>query len=81
MPGSKWRFLARNGEREISAEDDGNFDELCVDDWFHLEMMSPHTWWMRVGDACINVTMRRDGTVDVSVERDVYEQRPTPAES
>lgn len=49
------------------------FDELVIDDWLHLEQMDTNSWWMRVGDACVNVTVRKGGkVVDVSVERGVY---------
>ncbi len=48
-------------------------DELCIDNWFHIEQMDHNAWWMQVGDACINVIIKEDGTTDVSVERDVYD--------
>jgi hypothetical protein len=32
-PGSRWRILARDGERSISLQDQGVFDELVIDDW------------------------------------------------
>jgi hypothetical protein len=24
------------------------FDEVVIDDWFHLEQMDTHWWWMRI---------------------------------
>lgn len=26
------------------------FDELAIDDWFHLEQMDDRVWWLNVGD-------------------------------
>jgi hypothetical protein len=52
-PGSRWRVLARDGERQISAQNEGIFDELVVDDWLHLEQMDDTRWWMRLADVRI----------------------------
>ena len=75
-PGSRWRLLARDGERNITAQNDGLFDELVVDDWLHLEQMDDNTWWMRLGDARIDIKVSAHGRAEVSIERDVYEQPP-----
>jgi len=32
------------------------FDELVIDDWFHLEQMDENSWWMRVGPLSIRIT-------------------------
>ena len=72
LPGSKWRILARDGDREIRLENQGVFDELVIDRWFHLEQMDDRAWWMRVGDARIVVEIRSDCSADVTVERDAY---------
>lgn len=74
-PGATWRFLAKDGEREVTAENEGVFDELVVDGWLHLEQMTENTWWMRVGDARIDIKVLPGGRVEVSVERDVYDQQ------
>ena len=76
-PGSRWRLLVRQGERKVTAQNDGVFDELVVDDWLHLEQMDDNTWWMRLGDARIGIKVLPDGRVEVSVERDVYDQLST----
>jgi hypothetical protein len=75
-PGSRWRILARDGEREITAQNEGVFDELVVDEWLHLEQMDDSTWWMRLADARIDIRVLPDGRVDVSIERDAYDQPP-----
>ena len=72
-PGARWRILARDGEREITAENEGVFDELVIDGWLHLEQMTDDTWWMRVGDARIHIKVLPDGRPEVSIERDVNE--------
>lgn len=48
------------------------FDELVIDDWFHIEQMDTRVWWMRVGNQDDNsfvvwVTVDRDGVAEVSV--------------
>lgn len=72
--GSKWRFLTRskNGEQSVSLEDKGIFDELVVDDWLHIEQMSNNSWWMRIGDARVLVTLNKKGAPTVIIERDQY---------
>ncbi|MFZ5446664.1 MAG: hypothetical protein ACOZQL_42145 [Myxococcota bacterium] len=72
-PGSRWRFLAKDGERRIEAENDGIFDELVVDQWLHLEQMDDDTWWMRLGDARVDIKVGPDGVAEVSIERGVYQ--------
>lgn len=42
------------------------FDELVIDDWFHIEQMDKRLWWMRVGDLNINIHVRSDGSRDLS---------------
>jgi hypothetical protein len=71
--GSKWRVLAHSGTRHFEMENEGVFDELVVDDWLHIEQMDTNVWWMRVGDAWINVTLSQDGQPEVDVERGFYE--------
>ena len=75
-PGTKWRILARDGERRVTAENEGVFDELVVDEWLHLEQMDENTWWMRVGDARGDIKVLPDGRAEVEIERDVYDQPP-----
>jgi len=72
VPGAVWRILAKDGARQIELENEGIFDELVIDDWLHLEQMDEKTWWMRVGDARLVVTVHGPGNVEVSVERGVY---------
>jgi hypothetical protein len=63
-PGSKWRVLAQGPvARRLALDVTGpmvtgeglaldpvgaDFDELVVDNWFHLERMDTNTWWMRI---------------------------------
>jgi hypothetical protein len=71
-PGSKWRVLAHNGTERIELENRGVFDELVVAQWLHVEQMDDNVWWLRVGDARVNVRVERDGSVEVDVERGFY---------
>lgn len=43
-PGREWRL------ETTGPQSTGDFDELVVDHWFHLERMQSHAWWMRVGE-------------------------------
>ena len=72
-PGARWRLLAHRSQGELAIEDNGIFDELVLDDWFHLERMQDRLWWMRVGDARILVTIEEDGGAKFTVERGFYD--------
>src|SRR5262245_18776439 len=52
------------------------FDELVIDDWFHLERMDDDAWWMRVGDKWIWVSLDDNGRPSVSIEHDYYSAGP-----
>ena len=71
--GLKWRLLAHLENRYFEVENQGSFDELVVDGWLHIEQMDANVWWMRVGDASINVTLSPDGQPVVDVERGYFE--------
>lgn len=76
VPGSVWRLLAKRGEREFTAENEGVFDELVVDQWLHLEQMTDDAWWMRLGDARINIHVTPAGEAKLTIERGVYAPAP-----
>ncbi len=76
-PAEQWRIRARDGEREVEIANQGVFDELVLDDWLHLEQMTDRAWWMRVGDARIDVVIGANGDAQVSIERNVYERTVT----
>lgn len=44
------------------------FDELVIDEWFHLEQMDRNSWWMRVGD--VDIWVRVANGKATSVTRD-----------
>ena len=54
------------------------FDELCIDDWFHLEQMDDRDWWLGIGNGDdywhINVHIDSAGNARVRVEK----QSPLP---
>lgn len=60
------------GVRQV-LDGDWEFDELVIDDWFHLEQMDDRDWWLGVGngDDCWHVNIRVDGKgkASVSVEK------------
>ena len=68
-PGSTWRTLSwiRDASEDVEAiehssdDDHSIFDELVIDEWFHLEQMDDDLWWMRVGDHVLHVRVGRDG--------------------
>jgi hypothetical protein len=62
-PGRSWRILAhgpgpydsiqtgtRAGSTEKARARGSVFDELCIDDWLHLEQMDDRLWWLNLGD-------------------------------
>lgn len=72
--GYRWRLLAhRKDGSDLIISNDGRFDELCLDTWFHLEEMDQGEWRMQVGDACVYVTVPKDGRDPVVfIERGYY---------
>lgn len=65
-PGERWR-LATTGKGAIAPANLGEFDELVVDEWFHLERMDTSAWWMRVGALDLWIRVRTDGKADVTI--------------
>jgi hypothetical protein len=81
--GTDWRVgLRRSGSAGVTLRSgtdanpavprDCRFDELVVDQWFHLEWMDGDQWWARIGDARISVTIDESGIPTVDIERGVY---------
>lgn len=65
-PGSRWRILAHERGRPVELADRGVFDELVIDDWFHLEQMDTRAWWMEVAGLALWVRIRRNGTAEIT---------------
>lgn len=72
LPGSEWRVLAHDGERDIEHANEGVFDELVVDKWLHVEQMDEAAWFVRIGDARVLVRIGEHGEATVDVERGFY---------
>lgn len=88
-PGYRWRILAHHTKKrggkdpgytgeQIDLRSDRlgdlvEFDELVIDDWFHLEQMNERHWWMGVGNGDdywhVNVSINRAGQTQVSFEK------------
>ena len=76
QPGFKWRVLAwklgdryRNAEKydvRFAPKDRMKFDELVIDDWFHIEEMNSRHYWMQVCDLHINVVVPSRGKPYIS---------------
>lgn len=74
VSGTRWRLLAHEGGQAVELENRGVFDELVLDDWLHVEQMDSDRWWLRVGDARINVRVVSGARVEVDIERGVYSE-------
>ncbi len=49
------------------------FDELVLGGWLHLEQMDDNSYWMRVGDARIDIMVdQKTGKVMLNIEREAY---------
>ena len=66
--GTKWRVLAwRKDGTRVAVENDGQFDELVLEDILHLEQMGTRFWWMRLGDAGIYIRVPVKGKPQISI--------------
>jgi len=80
-PGYTWRTLVQTDSgTSVHVQADGTegvvFDELVIDQWFHLEQMDEHYWWLGIGRGLmLNITPRPDGSCHVMIEDD---GDPTP---
>lgn len=68
VPGSRWRLSAyqKGGRERVNLENAGVFDELVVDDWFHMEQMDTRAWWLRLGQSSVFVHIGTDGKLKIS---------------
>lgn len=55
-------------DRDETLDQPSVFDELVIDDWFHLEQMDDNSYWMRVGEYDINVWVKDGHAALVNVE-------------
>ena len=72
--GRKWFIRAKDEGKVIEYRDEGVFDELYVDDWLHIEQMSDDSWWMRLGDASIDIFLSDDGSPEINIQRGAYSE-------
>jgi hypothetical protein len=76
LPGYQWRTLAHpdKGSERVQQRYDGTegvcFDELVVDDWFHMEQMNTRDWWIGLGGVMINVHIPAKGKPHILIEED-----------
>lgn len=69
-PGKTWRLLAHHEGQPVELRNVGRFDELVVDQWFHMEQMNERAWWIGIGDWHINISIDRKGKPTVSFWED-----------
>lgn len=74
-PGVSWRVLAwSENDTPIALENNGVFDELCVDDWLHLEQMDDRSWFLSVGERAFWIDIPKDPKKPVQITHE--EVRP-----
>lgn len=77
-PGYSWRYQAwRDGDDacisgDFNAEDRVCFDELSVDNWFHIEQTDEREWYVNIGDVMIYVVIP---ALDVKPEIVIMDER------
>jgi len=71
---SQWRLLAHTDRGRLEIENRGEFDELAVQPWLHVEQLDSGSWWLRVGDARLVVTLAGEEQADVDVIRGYYSE-------
>ena len=89
-PGKHWRILAHGKKGKIILYSKASaklsnkhtindfhtiFDELVIDDWFHIEQMKKNEWWARIGDAYLWITIKdndSDNRAIVDIMRGAY---------
>ncbi len=78
--GGKWRtnVVSYDGASQMTSEGYGKLimDELVIDDWFHIEQMDTHCYWVRVGDHVLTASKGRDGQLRVIHEVDECRKKP-----
>lgn len=80
LPGFRWRTLAWNEdtgekhEQRFDPSDDVCFDELVIDDWFHLEQMNTRHYWLGLGKGAdmlhVRIQIPAKGQIRVGIEDD-----------
>lgn len=71
-----WRMLAHTHEgQRVEIAQEGILDELVIGEWLHVEQLDDGRWWMRVGDARLEVQVDgQDGPPCVDVTRGFYDR-------
>jgi hypothetical protein len=45
----------------VTFKNQGVFDELAIDSWFHLEQMDTRQWWLGIGEHGFDITIDKKG--------------------
>ena len=83
--GDRWRLLAHYSTKRqrrgkewpygFTVANEGRFDELVIDNWFHIEQMASDVWWIGIYDrpgpevrtVHIWVRLHRDRPHDITI--------------
>jgi hypothetical protein len=75
-PGYRWRTLIKGAEGFEYYNDDKErylktyFDELVIDDWFHIERVDDISYYIRVGDYRVDIKFSGSEKPEVYVEKE-----------
>jgi hypothetical protein len=72
MEPNHWRLQVLVGAAKIEHKGVGVLDEVAFADWLHVEQMTDDTWWFRVGDAQLHVTVVSGAAPRVDVVRGAF---------
>jgi len=59
--GKRWR---------VQSDDRGEFDEIVVGDWLHVERLDTNHYYVRIGERVSWATPEKDGRVTITYEED-----------
>lgn len=76
-PAKYWRVLAQGytGEDRVDVRNAGQFDELVVGDWLHLERMDTRVWSLIIGDHDLHLTILVPADPSKPIDVKVFESR------
>lgn len=57
QPGKDWKVSVSEPRTRFSSDEHGgDIDEITIGDWFHLERMASHVWFLNVGGLTFEIT-------------------------
>lgn len=59
MPAMRWRVKGYSHKHKLQEiESRGDFDELVIGRWLHIETMGEGDYFLRVGDLCLGISTK-----------------------